>query len=300
MASYLVRKTELIQRLAPVPVEMEKIQEREKVKCEELSMKISKLLFAICVAISLEACNEKGKTDFGVNWYLDSGVKVYELNNGCTVRDSIGDAPMNEKMTVHDKDGRLLAIAGCASEWGCMVVVRYLYDEDGSVRGLLRSTAESEDDDETNHNEVLRHVFEKGEDDEVFEAFLFQKENGFIRKVFSPATNDSIKAPEWCHIEYAVKESGIFWVNDIQGGEIIPQFCVVPNEEKGDYAIDVYNGYRLQVRKGYSKGSLHSITVFGSDGYVSGYFPMDTDEYGLDDVNGFLFDTWRGGYANIE
>ena len=262
--------------------------------------KLKSLYVAAIALLALSSCNKDKVVDYGVEWNLDSGMTVYELNNGCTVRDSIGDAPLNEKMTIHDKDGRVLAVAGCASEWGCMVVVRYLYDEDGSVKGLLRSVAETEENDEANHNEVLRHVFEKGEDDEVFETFLFQKENGLIRKVYSPTAKDSIKAPEWCHIEYAVKESGIFWVNDIQGGEIIPQFCVVPNEEKGDYAIDVYNGYQLQVRKGYCKGSLHSITVFNADGFVSGYFPMDTGECNLDDVNGLLFDTWGGDYANIE
>ncbi len=258
----------------------------------------------LCVAalamLTLASCNREKGMDYGVEWNFDPGTTVYELNNGCTARDSIGDGPMNEEMTVHDKDGRVLALAGCASEWGCMVVVRFLYDEDGSVRGLIRSTADSEDDDEPDQNEVLRHVFEKSEDDKEFETFLFQKENGLIRKVYSPAAKDSIKAPEWCHIEYAVKESGIFWVNDIQGGEIIPQFCVVPNKKEREYAIDVYNGYQLQVRKGYSKGSLHSITVFDSDGHVSGYFPMDTGEYNLDAVNGFLFDTWGGNYANIE
>lgn len=260
-----------------------------------------KTLFVITILLlTLLSCNRAKVVDYGVNWYLDSGLKEYELNNGCTVRDSIGDGPMNEKMTIHDKDGRVLAVAGCASEWGCMVVVRFLYDEDGSVKGLLRSTADSEDDGVADHNEVLRHVFEKGEDDEVFETFLFQKENGIITKVFSPATKDSIKAPEWCHIEYAVKESGTFWGSDIQGGELIPQFCVVPNKEKGDYTIDVYNGYLLQVRKGYCKEKIHSLTVFDSDGNVLGYFPMDVGEYSLGDVNIFLFDTWGGHYADIE
>lgn len=255
---------------------------------------------AAIAILAMLSCNRDKVVDYGVNWYLDSGRTVYELNNGCVVRDSIGYGPMNEKMTILDKDGRLLAMAGCASEWGCMVVVRYLFDECGEVRGLLCSTAETEDGDEEDHNEVLHHVFEKGEDDKVFESFLFQKENGLIQKVYSSAANDSIKAPEWCHIECSVKESGIFWVNDIQGGELIPQFCVVPNEEKGDYAIDVYNGYQLQMRKGYCKGVLHSITVFSADGYVSGYFPMDTGEYSKDNVDGFLFDTWGGSYADIE
>lgn len=263
-------------------------------------MKIKILFVAAYMAISVEACHEKGKTDFGANWYLDSGMTVYELNNGCTVRDSIGEGPMNEKMTIMDKDGKVLAEAGCASEWGCMMMVRFLYDEEGSVRGLLRSLAENEDSDEAYHDEVLHQLFEKDEDDEAFETFLFQKENGLIRKVYSPAANDSIKAPEWCHIEYSVKESGIFWMNDVLGGELIPQFCIVPDKKGRDYAIDVYNGYQLIVRKGYSKRSLHSITVFNADGYVSGYFPMNTGEYDLDDVNGFLFDTWGGSYTNIE
>ena len=89
-------------------------------------------------------------------------------------------------------------------------------------------------------------------------------------------------------------------MNDVLGGELIPQFCIVPDKKGRDYAIDVYNGYQLIVRKGYSKRGLHSITVFNADGYVSGYFPMNTGEYDLDDVNGFLFDTWGGSYTNIE
>ena len=262
--------------------------------------KLRNLYIAAIGLLTLVSCNSDKTTDYGVNWYLGSGLSVYELNNGCMVRDSIGDAPMNEKMTVMDKNGRVLAVAGCASEWGCMVVVRFLYDENGNVRGLQRSTADSEDDDETDYNEVLRHVFEKGEDDDVFESFLFQKENGLIRKVYNPATNDSIQAPEWCHIEYSVRESGIFWVNDIQGGELIPLFCVVPNKKEGDCAIDVYNGYQLQMRKGYCKGVLHSITVFDENRNVSGYFPMDAGEYSKENVNAFLFDTWGGRYANIE
>ena len=129
-------------------------------------MKIKILFVAAYMAISLEACHEKGKTDFGANWYIDSGMTVYELNNGCTVRDSIGEGPMNEKMTIMDKDGKVLAEAGCASEWGCMMMVRFLYDEEGSVRGLLRSLAENEDSDEAYHDEVLHQLFEKDEDDE--------------------------------------------------------------------------------------------------------------------------------------
>lgn len=261
--------------------------------------KIYLSVVVLSVLTFLDSCRNK-RIDYGVNWYLDSGVKVYELNNGCTVRDSIGDAPMNEKMTIMEKDGRVLAVAGCASEWGCMVVVRFLFDENGNVKGLQRSVADNEDDDEAYHNEALCHVFEKSEDDEVFETYLFHKENGLITKVYSRATNDSIKAPEWCHINYAVKESGAFWSSDIQGGEVIPQFCVVPNEDKGDYTIDVFNGYQLQVRKGYCKGGLHSVTVFNEDGYVSGYFPLDKGECNLSDVDGLLFDVWGGRYANIE
>ena len=263
-----------------------------------------KFVYIAAIAmLAFVSCKKDKSIDYGVKWNIDSGMNYYVLSNGCTVRDSIGDGPMNERMIICDEDGMMLAVAGCASEWGCMMVVRFLYDvhnDKYEVKGLLRSMAETELNDEGYHTEVLRHVFEKSEDDEVFESFLFHKENGLIRKVYSPATNDSIKAPEWCHIEYAVRESGPFWVNDIVGGEVIPLFSVVPNKREGEYTIDVYNGYHLQVRKGYSKGRLHSITVFDRDGYVSGYFPMDTGKYDLDDVNGLLFNTWGGDYANIE
>lgn len=83
---------------------------------------------------------------------------------------------------------------------------------------------------------------------------------------------------------------------------MIPLFCIVPDEEngQGDYAIDVYNGYRIQIRKGYSKGVLHSVTVFDEDGFVAGYFPMDTGESDLNAVNGYLYDIWSERYAKIE
>ena len=71
------------------------------------TMKIKILFVAAYMAISVEACHEKGKTDFGANWYLDSGMTVYELNNGCTVRDSIGDRKSTRLNSSHNVASRI-------------------------------------------------------------------------------------------------------------------------------------------------------------------------------------------------
>jgi len=68
---------------------------------------------------------------------VDGNRRTYETSDGYTIVDTLGVGPTNEKVTYYDREKRIVAVAGMASEVVDYNFVKVLYYEDGAVRGYL-------------------------------------------------------------------------------------------------------------------------------------------------------------------
>ena len=67
----------------------------------------------------------------GEIWHL------WRNDDGMTYWDSTGYGPCNEKVVVRDAQGRIIVLAGKASECSFFNAVKYIYSEDGALAGFV-------------------------------------------------------------------------------------------------------------------------------------------------------------------
>lgn len=226
--------------------------------------------------LAMALCNCKGHSGYvevNLDWNVESGeAKKFLLDDGYVVIDSIGSAPMNEKITVYDKNGRLCGSAGAASESSGFQVVRYVYGDDDGKRldGVVVSGVEYYDleaDSLLNYNEakniIVKRIISGGETVEEAIWYTFRRKGDKIVEVYDAVDSLSLKAGERHHIEYEVEEDNNFWYNDIVGGKTVVLLHIVPDDySMEEYVIDTYCGYSLQMRSTFRNGWLCERRIY--------------------------------------
>ena len=268
-------------------------------------MKCNACTLLVFSLLALSGCNGGGcSKDTLVDWKDSEGMMTYVLDNGSVLYDSIGLAPANEKLTLVAGDGRVLAVAGACSESSGYCLVKYLYDRKGRVKELRRGFQEFTGELDSESRQRLLGVMLGA--DSLHERFCLKWGGAVVTEVYDPVHHLSIKAPEGKHVEYAVRESDLFWGSCMRGGCIVVLFYVAPNEWQcvDECVVDVYCGYRLQQRKEYKSGRLWRKTLFCKDGgevcdVITA--PADGSLYQMEkeyfDMSGKLFDEWEEEYA---
>ena len=191
-------------------------------------------------------------------------------SEGFEVIDTTGRGPLNNHMSFWDPQGRLLVIAGRASESDEYNAVRFLYGEDGGVRGLLSLNGGWQccniDDMiggkqfEEEYGSYYSIFCEKcsvydlalytDENKLYYDRFYFDRdEKGRIIKVYDPVLYHSISAPWDSHFEYLVRENENFWGSDIVGGDIDLLFITTPNTYDEFFEPDTFYYYSHSMPK---------------------------------------------------
>ncbi len=189
----------------------------------------------------------------------------YTNEEGDRIVQTIGAAPMSERIVIKDVQDRMVAYAGKASESGEYNFVKYLWGNEGKLVGLLRYPADDEEYYERMNREDVRSLdqslgvesFPVGEEnlfklvndsdwkDEQFTRFMFVYDSkGKIVKIYDPMTDKSIVAPAGGHIEFDVSEADDFWESCLDGGQVDLSFEVVPFDDEKQEGRLTYNGYR--------------------------------------------------------
>lgn len=224
--------------------------------------------------VALLLCNCRSHDDnkeVKLDWEIESpGVRKYVLENGYMVVDSMGQAPMNEKITVYDQNGRLCGVAGKASESDGYGVLRYVYDDDGKrLDGLVVSGVGYFDGEGYDLREqevkdiILNRILSGGETVECAVWYTFKRKGDKIVEVYDVEDSLSLKAGEGQHIEYEVEEDGNFWYNDIVGGKMVVLLHIVPDDcSMEEYVVDTYCGYSLQMRSTFRNGWLCERRIY--------------------------------------
>lgn len=186
-----------------------------------------KLLCVLTFVVILMGCQISGKDNGGkLSQYVADG--NHAAKQGYIIHDSIGAGPMTELVTMRDAEGRLYAKAGRASEGSDYQFIRYLYGDDGKVRGLLEFNVglnEFGSSDSIVDSSGL--IFGTDYERPAYSKHLFERNNeGNIIKVYSSGTDETLTAPSGHHIEYEVKECEDFWSSCLDGGRFEVLFHV--------------------------------------------------------------------------
>lgn len=183
------------------------------------------------------------------------------------------DGHLGISMTFTNVQGDTLVLAtmyqqGC--EWNA---VRYLYNEDGSLRGFLSggyglpycydySTYDSRAIDYgdygyrsimINDDFLFDLAFDLDENKPYYVRFYFERdEEGRIIRVYDPILHFAIHAPYDGHFEYVVKPEAGFGVSDIDYGNIDMLFITAPNDPcYQHFKVDTFNYYLPQTEPWY-------------------------------------------------
>lgn len=233
------------------------------------------LLFAILLMVA-SSCNRSGNTSSSdsIPWEENMSGR-FVIDDGIVVTDSIGQGPLNEKITVLAKDGRHLGMAGRTSEMTGLVVVRFIYCDNGRLVDCVETAFidmnDSEIDDYENEYGRIRNLFVdwaagKRELEENVNIFRFRRDGENIVEVYDDKGTNSIKAGSGQHIEYEVAECDSFWASDMFGGDFVVLLHLVPDDTNVDvYSIDTYSEYKLQMRSTYRNGTFCERTVYKSE-----------------------------------
>ena len=144
--------------------------------------------------------------------------------------------------------------------------VRYLYNEDGSLRGFLSggyglpfcydySTYDSlaidygDKLDRINNDFIFDLAFDLDENKPYYVRFYFERDDeGRIIKVYDPILHFAIPTPYEGHFEYVVKPEAGFGVSDIDYGNIDMLFITSPNDPCNQhFKADTFNYYLPQL-----------------------------------------------------
>lgn len=227
------------------------------------------ILFFCSIILS---CNSS--KDYKVAWDLNTeGVKKYSIGNEFVVLDTIGSAPINEKISVYDRQGKLLGWAGTTSESSVYQIVRYIFDDSNQeLNGFLLTYVDEEEVQTEDYEEkivgvknlVIKRILDDSDNGTYATWFDFKRKDGCIVGVFDHTSDTlSIKAGDGNHIEYEVEENDQFWNDDFFGGSIVLLFHIVPNNTNaGNYTINTYCGYELQMKSTFKDGLLCERIVY--------------------------------------
>ena len=194
------------------------------------------------------------------SFYPPIPVCSINLNNYVFV-DTMGRAPMNEQVTVYDKQGRLLAVAARPSEDTYFRYFKYLYDRKGNHIGFstlkedpldypFASTSALPFNDQTYAINSLYHdLVERKYNDSHVERYKFVWDaQGNIIRVYDPITHKKLDVSEGKRMVYRIEEGKYFWMSDLQGGDYYLMFYIVSNDST-QVSSDtmVYEGYEPYV-----------------------------------------------------
>ena len=165
-----------------------------------------------------------------------------------------GYAPCNEAVTVLDKQGRMLAVAGSASEsqyFGNFI--RYLYDEDGKHIGFARKgECDYPENMETffgsAHFDMLYYdICVRKPDDAGLVRYMFKyNDAGILKGIYDPIKGYALNAPEGAYIQWRIEEGANFWISDLNGANYYLLFFIMPLGQGfigNSLCYDVYDGY---------------------------------------------------------
>lgn len=188
------------------------------------------------------------------------GWHLWRNNDGITYWDSTGYGPCNEKVVVRDAQGRIIVVAGRASECSFFHALKYIYSEDGDLTGFVTFGGDADfgfveppleykysvpildaryyrwpyecfQETENPYSisvEVVDLALTTNYDAPYYLRFYFDRnEDGQIVSVYDPKYHLRYKAPYNGYIEYIVKET-IFGGSDIECDKIKLLFLTRP------------------------------------------------------------------------
>lgn len=233
------------------------LEKNEKpASAEFVSPLLNKLVYLLT-----ETTKEKGE-DKGYCSHPPIPTFTYTLNDYLFV-DTVGSTPQNEQITVYDKQGRLLAKAGRASESIHFSYYKYLYDRKGKHIGFSTLWEEAHDypfitdsvlpfnDRPYDVNSLYYDLVERKYNDRYVERFHFVwDKQGNIIKVHDPITDKELVAPVGKKLVYQLEEDEEFWDSDLRGGDYHLKFYIVPMDTVGVKPDTiVYEGYKPFVKQ---------------------------------------------------
>ena len=120
---------------------------------------------------------------------------------------------------------------------GCTIFnfIRYLYDDNGRIKGLIHFSGDTEKDyGEKQEIELFRkQVFDDNWNREEYSRYNFEYDNkGHIVRINDPITHDHIQAPANHKIEFKVIPNSLFWSSDLDGGVYLLDINIVPIDPK--------------------------------------------------------------------
>ena len=165
----------------------------------------------------------------------------------------------NVQVTVMDKDGKLLALAGNAQQSPHLDnFIRYLYDKDGNHIGFARRASGHhypENIDRFNlscpYGEYIDYLYydicvRKYDDRDLVRYMFLYDTEGVLRGIYDPIFVYTLSAPNGTYVNWRVEEGVSFWESDIRGGKYYLMFYIMPigvNFEGNNFIYDVYDGY---------------------------------------------------------
>ena len=175
---------------------------------------LKKALFYSTILLSLiillEGCKKKSTVeDFGtrIDQCYEDRIDTTLMADGTMFIETTGTAPLNSAVDVIDKHGKLLAQGACCSERTIFNFIRYLYDDNGRIKGLIHFSGDTEKDyGEKQKIELFRkQVFDDNWNREEYSRYNFEYDNkGHIVRINDPITHDHIQAPANHKIEFKV------------------------------------------------------------------------------------------------
>lgn len=252
--------------------------------------RISTFIGSVLIVLAVFSACKKNANPYGiirttVGNPLDTHHETYMTKDDYTILETLGFSPCNTFMTVLDPQDRIVVEAGQASEVMYFNFVRYLYDGDNKLTGLLTfppchpNTVHAEEEDKSMqifYNEFENHEMQldpgnlfkisldTDQNKPYFSRFHFKyNPTGQIVRVYDPVTEQAMQALPGYHIQYEVTQSDNFWTSDIDGGNMVLRFKILPVDKDTDtYTIWTYYCYTLQMEEQYSDNLLISRAIY--------------------------------------
>ena len=203
---------------------------------------LKKALFYSTILLSLiillEGCKKKSTVeDFGtrIDQCYEDRIDTTLMADGTMFIETPGTARLNSAVDVIDKHGKLLAQGACCSERTIFNFIRYLYDDNERIKGLIHFSGDTEKDyGEKQEIELFRkQVFDDNWNREEYSRYNFEYDNkGHIVRINDPITHDHIQAPANHKIEFKVIPNSLFWSSDLDGGVYLLDINIVPIDPK--------------------------------------------------------------------
>lgn len=230
--------------------------------------KTAYIFMCIVLTTCLYGCKkttERTITETTANDSIARYERTFVTSDGYTIVDSLGTAPLNTKSTYYDSKKRLIGMAGMASEVTEYNFVRILYNNDGKIEGYL-SGCGLESSEDTSDSLTTFMLDPDKNNKNVVRYYLKRDAQGNVIEVSDPITKKKIKAPEGWVIRPEVTENIDFWDSDLNGGFVLLNFYVEPQEkDEKQYSVMKYCFYDLQTIRTYINGVLTKVTVYSPE-----------------------------------